>query len=151
MGVSSSIYSLPLQEHEWASVEQGEIFFLAPRKPWSRIGAGTFHGERVRTVRRLSAREMAPVIKLLSMKDVYLGAPDKSSAPVLGVRVQSPSGFLDALFSFEGRWVRFFKGGNDWVMPLERHSVYLLRTIVETSLKGAVARSQSQPARREYL
>jgi hypothetical protein len=113
-----------------ADIRSAEVFFLKkPSSLWGRLSCKKFCGVCVLFSRRLDAKELAPVRKIFSIQDIFLGRALKSTPPSVGLRLNVSGREVDALVSVEGCWVKIFSCGETFTLPLDRHSAFVLREL----------------------
>lgn len=110
-----------------ADIRSVEIFFLEkPKSLWSRITSRKFHGAHVLFSRKLDERELAPISKMLSIRDIFLGRPQAKSPPSVGMRMNVGRDQIDVLTDAPECWIEVIAQGERVLLPLDRHAAFVM-------------------------
>jgi hypothetical protein len=125
-----------LAPHSFLSGEQiatAELMFLEESTPSRRTQLRKeFCGQTVVCSKQLSARDLAPFLKIFSIRDIFLGSLNSKGPAEIGLRVSlEDETAVNILMSTSSCWLTVISPTEKKTMPLDRHTAYLLREAVE--------------------
>lgn len=127
-------------------IRSAEIFFLKKTASFvSRVLGKKFNGICVSGSKKLDARELAPVEKILSIRDIFQGAVNLKTLPLVGLRLDVGGKTVDALINTDECWAQLCDNHDQPTMPLDRHVSYVLKEIfslIERCLPSSVEREK---------
>jgi hypothetical protein len=116
-----------------ATIESAEIFFLGKRHPFHGKSFGnSFRGIPVFFNKRLSENELAPIRKIFSIRDIFIGPRNREGSADIGMKFCLTNGKeMDVLLSMTSFWMTASSEYEEKLLPLDPHAVFLLREAIQ--------------------
>jgi len=119
---------LPLTAH----IQSAEIFFMGVSPVCTHAKyASSFRGKSVFSSRKLSKRELAPIRKIFSIRDIFLGIRNQQGEADIGLKLFLENGQeVEALVSMTYFWMSASSRYEERLLPLDPHVAFLLREAI---------------------
>jgi len=116
-----------------ALIESIEIFFLGKRHIFHGGAFGnSFRGIPVFYKKRLTEAELAPIKKIFSIRDIFIGPRHREGVADIGMRFCLANGKeMDVLISMTSFWMTASSEYEEKLLPLDPHVVFLLREAIQ--------------------
>lgn len=110
-------------------ISSAEICFLEKRlpSPWWK-SKPLFFGYPVGFRKELSSTELAPLRKIFSIRDMFLGHQKREGIPEIGLRINLSNGqCLNVLISTKSCWMSVITRLGKNFLPMDRHVAFLIK------------------------